>query len=182
MRDKTERSWGTATTSLMAGKPGTSITGVNDRLCLRVLPSNHRPRARDNSICRGQFPSFTWSTFSLRHVPAEHRFFICHGGTLGGLLPAVVGTVAFGRTIGAPSSQNLLQQDLSEASSSKMADICLYCCTSLHIVAAGSAIFQQFGQRKIDWESIEWLSWDALTCSQPTNIHRWQLNDCWFCL
>lgn len=105
----------------MAGKPATSITGVNDRLCLCVLPSNHRPRARDNSICRGQFPSFTRSTFTLRHVPAGHRFFICHGVTLGGLLPGVIGPVAFGKTHN--RQESFIQQDLSKASSRNTADI-----------------------------------------------------------
>lgn len=85
---------------------------------------------------------------------------------MGGLLPAVVGSVAFGNTIGAPCSQNLLRQDLLKASSRKMPDITVDyvfvfvyivvpAYTAVYIVAAGSAIFQQFEQRKIDWESIE---------------------------
>lgn len=38
-------------------------------------------------------------------------------------MPAVVGAFAFSKTIGAPCSQNLPQQDLLKASSRKMADI-----------------------------------------------------------
>lgn len=59
-------------------------------------------------------------------------------------MPAVVGAFAFGKTIGAPCSQNLPQQDLLKASSRKMADITVdYVFVFLYIVVPAYALLQR---------------------------------------
>lgn len=59
-------------------------------------------------------------------------------------MPAVVGAVAFGKTIGSPCSQNLLQQDLLKASSRKMPDITVdYVFVFVYIVVPAYTLLQR---------------------------------------